>query len=90
MLANASVVSTNGERFLTPDELSARYHGRISVRTLANWRYQGTGPRYIRLGGKVLYPLTGVVEWEIGRTYGSTSEYRRTPNSRPCRALTPS
>ena len=23
--------------------------------TMAQWRHQGTGPRYVRLGGRVLY-----------------------------------
>ncbi|OEJ57745.1 hypothetical protein BGM19_06960 [Streptomyces agglomeratus] len=33
--------------WLKPCEVAAQL--RVSVGTLANWRYQGTGPRYIKL-----------------------------------------
>lgn len=59
--------------FLTPDELVARYKGNISVKTLANWRTKGGGPRYVKIGGKIMYALAAVLEWENARTYGSTA-----------------
>lgn len=54
--------------YLTPAELSDRYKGRISERTLANWRSTKTGPSFTKVGGRVLYPLEAVVEWETART----------------------
>lgn len=63
--------------FLTPAEVSARYNGRISVRTLSNWRNLGSGPPYTKLGGKVLYPLERLVEWERRNTVQSTSQYTK-------------
>lgn len=63
--------------FLTPAEVSARYSGRISVRTLSNWRNLGSGPPYTKLGGKVLYPLERLVEWERRNTVQSTSQYTK-------------
>lgn len=63
--------------FLTPAEVSARYNGRISVRTLSNWRNLGSGPPYTKLGGKVLYPLDRLVEWERRNTVQSTSQYTK-------------
>jgi hypothetical protein len=63
---------------LTPDELSARYHGRIAVRTLANWRCLGDGPKFTKVGGRILYLMTEVLAWEQARTVGSTSSYART------------
>lgn len=64
-------------KYLTPTEVSERFGNRISVRTLANWRYLGTGPKFTRLGGRILYPIETLDDWERNRTVGSTSEYRR-------------
>lgn len=61
--------------FLTPAEVVARYEGKISTRTLANWRSAGTSPPFTKVGGRILYPLDGLVEWEKKRTVGSTSKY---------------
>ncbi|QET32081.1 helix-turn-helix domain-containing protein [Burkholderia multivorans] len=63
-------------KYLTPAEVAARYEGQISVRTLANWRWAGTGPKFTRIGGKILYDLQRLIEWEERRTVSSTSDYR--------------
>jgi excisionase family DNA binding protein len=39
--------------YLTPPEASA--YLRVPSNTLRNWRSQGRGPRYRKLGGKVTY-----------------------------------
>lgn len=62
-------------KYLTPQQVSDRYGGRISPRTLANWRYLGNGPRFVRLGGRIVYALPALEEWERKRTVTSTSEY---------------
>ena len=49
---------------LTAVELSERWRGLVSLQTLANWRSQGRGPCYIKVGRKVLYPLDAVEEFE--------------------------
>lgn len=54
--------------YLTPQELADRYRGQITLRTLANWRSTGNGPVFTKVGGRVLYPLDAVVEWEKSRT----------------------
>lgn len=41
---------------------AARYL-RCSVRTLARLRAEGTGPRFIRLGGQILYSIDALEEW---------------------------
>lgn len=64
-------------RYLTPPQVSERYSGQISVRTLANWRYLGTGPKFTRIGGRILYRADALDEWEQTRTVESTSEYRK-------------
>ena len=50
-----------GPKFLTPQEAGGLL--RISTRTLANWRSQGSGPCYRKLGGRVVYPLRGVMDF---------------------------
>lgn len=54
--------------YLTPKELVERYKGTITLRTLANWRCTGEGARYTKIGGRVLYPIEAVLEWEDKRT----------------------
>ncbi|NVE94886.1 helix-turn-helix domain-containing protein [Altererythrobacter lutimaris] len=41
---------------------AARYL-RCSVRTLARHRAAGTGPRFIRQGGQILYSIEALEEW---------------------------
>lgn len=57
-------------QYLTPAELVDRYKAAITVRTLANWRSIGEGPSYTKIGGRVLYPLDAVINWEQKRTLG--------------------
>lgn len=63
--------------YLTPEELSKRYRGRVAVRTLANWRCLGYGPKFSKIGGRILYPLHEIEAWESRRTADSTSGYVR-------------
>ncbi|MFM2090724.1 MAG: Achromobacter phage Mano, partial [Planctomycetota bacterium] len=50
--------------YLTPGELVARWKNQIGLGTLANWRSLGNGPKYLKLGGRILYPRTAVEAWE--------------------------
>ncbi len=63
------------KKFLSPQELSDRWGGRISVRTLANWRTQGVGPQFTKVGGAVLYSAEKLNEYENRNTVNSTSQY---------------
>lgn len=49
----------------------------MKVRTLANWRCTGVGPRFTRTGGRIRYPLDDLIQWEARRTVEHTSEYKR-------------
>jgi hypothetical protein len=48
------------KKYLTPEEVSERYCGRISVGTLRNWRgprLRRKSPPFVKFGRLVLYPL---------------------------------
>jgi hypothetical protein len=57
------------DRLLTPLELVERWKGSITAITLATWRSRKQGPTYIKVGGRVLYPLDGIEKYERGRTF---------------------
>jgi hypothetical protein len=52
---------TDMERLLTPAEVS-EYLG-IPMGTLANWRYLGLGPSFVRLGRHVRYRHLDLSTW---------------------------
>jgi hypothetical protein len=47
---------------LTTEELAARW--KMHPKSLANWRVSGEGPRYIKLGKRVLYDVADIEAWE--------------------------
>lgn len=55
------------EGYLTPKELAFRWKCTITEKTLANWRSQGDGPTYTKIGGRVMYRVADVVKWEESR-----------------------
>ena len=68
----------------------------ISPRTLEQWRWQGCGPRFLKLGGRVLYRLADVEAYEADNLHfqhrRSVRKWRRrrpwswlllTPSPRP-------
>ncbi len=58
--------------FLTPVELAQLI--KLPTQTLANWRSQGSGPPYTKVGNSVRYVVSDVKAW-------STAE-RRDPSKR--------
>lgn len=57
--------------FLSSKELAKRW--RLAHQTLANWRHAGKGPPFIRVGGRVLYPIEGIHSFEkISQSWLST------------------
>jgi hypothetical protein len=56
--------SVSDSRYLTPEEVSVRYRGEITVGTLANWRAMKIGPPYLKIGKAILYPVSALDEWE--------------------------
>lgn len=52
------------DKLISIDGLVTRWHGQLSKKTLANWRVQGRGPSYIKVGKVVLYVLDSVRDFE--------------------------
>jgi hypothetical protein len=46
-------------------DLARRWH--LSPRRLERWRWTGEGPRYIKLGGRVVYRLDDIERYEAGQ-----------------------
>jgi hypothetical protein len=50
------------KQFLNTDQLAKRWNR--SKRCIENWRSQGKGPNYYRIGGKPLYDLEEIISLE--------------------------
>lgn len=63
------------ELFLTPQELVERWRGRVTLKTLENWRGLGKGPDFYRVSrGIVLYRIADVDEWERRCAYQAAGD----------------
>ena len=60
------------QRYLRTPE-AARFVG-LSIRTLEKHRIYGTGPRYLKLGGRVVYKLEDLQTWVESGAKASTSD----------------
>lgn len=66
--------------YLTSKELADRW--RLSDQTLANWRYAGKGPPFIRVGARVLYPAEGIHAFErLSQQWLSNEEEQPQPSA---------
>jgi len=54
--------STSPMRHLHQEDLARRW--RLSSRTLERWRWLKAGPRYLKIGGRVVYRLEDVEAFE--------------------------
>lgn len=55
-------MSDDPVRHLHQVELARRW--KVSPRTLERWRWEGCGPAYLKVGGRVLYRLADVEAYE--------------------------
>jgi len=67
-------------RYLTDEEVSARYRGLITPGTLRNWRAQGIGFSFVKVGKAVLYPLDELDAWDKAHTVVCGAPRRRADN----------
>ena len=57
-------------RHLNQVELARRWS--LSHRTLERWRWEGRGPRYLKVGGRVVYRLQDIEAFEAEQLRSST------------------
>jgi hypothetical protein len=57
-------------RHLDQNGLAERW--RVSGRTLEQWRWQGKGPRYLKIGGRVVYRVEDVEAFEVANLHVNT------------------
>lgn len=62
----------NNDKFLNEKELAKILN--IKPETLRNWRWDGKGPIYIKLGSNVRYRMSDVQDFLDGRIRKSTSD----------------
>jgi hypothetical protein len=60
------------QKYETP--AAARYLGGIAPRTLEAWRVNGGGPRFIKVGRRVVYRRRDLDAWLTARERSSTSD----------------
>ena len=65
---------------LTQNELARRW--RMSERTLERWRWLGQGPRFMKLGGRVIYRLEDVEAFEAEQLREITPRSRKARSKR--------
>ena len=51
------------EDMMTPSEVCEALRGRVVLSTLARWRRNGTGPKFVYVAGSVLYERKDVENW---------------------------
>ena len=61
-------------------ELSRRW--RLSPRTLERWRYQGTGPQYLKVGGRIVYRLADIEAFEAEQLHATATTVPPSPPRR--------
>jgi hypothetical protein len=58
----AQITATGDSPYLTTDEIAERYQ--VPVATVRYWRLQGTGPKAVKIGRFVRYPMADVLTFE--------------------------
>ena len=57
-------------RHLNQAQLAERWN--LSPRTLEQWRWQGKGPRYLKIGNRINYPLAEAEAVEAASLHANT------------------
>lgn len=59
-------------RHLNQHQLARRWS--MSPRTLERWRWTGEGPRFLKLGKRIVYREDDIEAYEANHMHGSTTE----------------
>lgn len=60
-------------KHLNQYDLAKRWN--ISFRTLERWRWEGVGPAYLKIGGRVVYRLEDIEEFEASNKHENIVEH---------------
>lgn len=55
--------------YLTVDDLYSRWSGKVKKSTLNQWRYLKKGPKFLKVGGKILYREEDVRVFELSHYF---------------------
>jgi len=61
------------EDLLSQEELADRW--KLQISTLSQWRWNGQGPYFIKINGKIKYKVSDIESFERSKRCRSTSEY---------------
>jgi predicted site-specific integrase-resolvase len=67
MRPNAKTQPAERDVLLTQEDVAQRW--KLNARTLERWRWQGTGPRFVRIGGAIRYRVKDLEEYEKRRRH---------------------
>jgi hypothetical protein len=70
--ATAVLEGADGDRLMTPDEVADLI--RITPSQLAQWRYEGNGPTFVKIGRAVRYRRDDVMAYVRDRRRSGTSD----------------
>jgi hypothetical protein len=68
------MIASGEKAYLTPAELAERWRNVVTLSTLDNWRSQQRGPRWFKAGGRVLYPVNEIIQFEQRNMRGFSSK----------------
>ena len=60
------------DMLFTPDALAERW--KVSPQTLSQWRWNSKGPKYMKMGRRILYPLKEIEIFEARMLRLNTTE----------------
>lgn len=69
-----TTISNQEKVYLTPQEVEAKFN--LPKATLANWRFHGRGPAYLKIGSKILYDPKDIHLWLLRHKVSPESEPR--------------
>ncbi len=59
------------QNLITPAALAIRW--KLTTRTLGQWRYNGCGPKFIKIGNEIFYRVEAIESFEASKEQRSTS-----------------
>lgn len=71
MIKNNQQEFVMNPNLINPDSLAKRWN--LTKTTLSQWRWNGRGPKYLKLGRRVMYRIQDIEEFEGQKIRSNTS-----------------